>query len=90
MFWYFKHEMLNTHIWNYLEKWKDTLKCKTKSASRWHQVTVKWVIAIEPNHLNGWFIQERNTVMLLRDMKQRYGCLEWFLLAKSAIMVSKT
>ncbi len=27
------------------------------------------VIAIEQNHLNSWFIQERNTVMLLRDAK---------------------
>ncbi len=33
------------------------------------QVTVKRVIAIEPDHLNSWFIQERNTVMLLRDAK---------------------
>ncbi len=33
-------------------------------ASRWQQVALnKWVIAIEPNHLNDWFIQERNTVM---------------------------
>ncbi len=35
--------------------------CENKTASRCHQVTVnKWVIAIEPNHLNGWFIQEQN------------------------------
>ncbi len=31
MFWYFKHEMLNTDIWNYLEKLKDTLNVKLKS-----------------------------------------------------------
>ena len=55
------------------------LKCEIKTASRWQRVTVnKWVIAIEPNHLNGWFIQERNTIMLLRDAKQ-WLCLEWFL-----------
>ncbi len=40
---------------------KRDFKCETKPASRWHQVIVnKWVIAIEPNHLNSWFIQERN------------------------------
>ncbi len=34
---------------------------KLKTASRCHQVTVnKWVIVIEPNLLNGWFIQEQN------------------------------
>ncbi len=27
------------------------------------------VIAIDPNNLNSWFIQERNTVMSLRDAK---------------------
>ncbi len=38
--------------------------CEIKTASRCHQVTVnKWVIVIEPNHLNGWFIQEQNTIM---------------------------
>ncbi len=51
----------------------------------------KWVTAIEQNHLNNelnlaseslrlnhlndWIIQERITVMLLRDAKQRCGCL---------------
>ncbi len=49
---------------------KRYFKCEIKTASRWQQVTVnKWVIAIETNHLNGWFIQERNTFMLLRDAK---------------------
>ncbi len=39
---------------------KRDFKCETKPASRWHQVTVnKWVVVIKPNHLNGWFIQER-------------------------------
>ncbi len=34
------------------------------------EVTVnKRVIVIEPNHLNGWFIQERITVMLFTDAK---------------------
>ncbi len=33
------------------------------------QVTIKRVIAIEQNHLNSRFIQERNTVMLFRDKK---------------------
>ncbi len=65
-----------------IKKMKRYLKCEIKTASRWQQVTVKWVIAIEPNHLNCWFIQERNIVMLLRDAKQRCGCLEWFLLEK--------
>ncbi len=35
----------------------------------------KRVIAIELNHLNDWFIQKRNTVVLLRDAKQRSGCV---------------
>ncbi len=60
MFWYFKHKTFNTDIWNYL-KMKRYLECEIKIASRWQQVTVnKWVIATEPNHLNGWFIQELN------------------------------
>ncbi len=29
--------------------------------TRWQQVTVKGVIVIEPNHLNGWFIQRPNS-----------------------------
>ncbi len=61
MFWYFKHEMLNTDILNYFKNETWDFKCETKPASRWHQVTVnKWVTATEPNHLNSWFIQERN------------------------------
>ncbi len=44
-------------------------KCEIKTASKCQQVTVKRVIAIEPNNLNTWFIQERNTVMLLRDTR---------------------
>ncbi len=45
-------------------------KCEIKTVSRCQQVTVNnAVIAIEPNHLNGWFIQERNTIMLLKDAK---------------------
>ncbi len=44
--------------------------CEIKTASRCHQVTVnKWVIVIETNHLNGWFIQEQNRVKLLIDAK---------------------
>ncbi len=59
-------------------------KCDIKTTSRGQQVTVnKWVIVIEPNQWNGGFIQERITVMLLRDAKQRvWLCLELFLLAK--------
>ncbi len=41
---------------------KRYFKCEIKTASRWQQDTVnKLVIAIEPNHLNGWLIQEQNT-----------------------------
>ncbi len=25
LFWYFKHKTLNTDIWNYFKKWKETL-----------------------------------------------------------------
>ncbi len=51
---------------------KRYFECEIKIVSRWQQVTInKWVIATEPNHLNGWFIQERNNiVLLLRDAKQ--------------------
>ncbi len=43
-------------------KWYFT--CEIKTAGRCHQVTVKkWFIVIEPYHLNGWFIQEQNTIM---------------------------
>ncbi len=43
---------------------KRYFECEIKIASRWQQVTVnKWVIAPELNNLNGWFIQERNTVL---------------------------
>ncbi len=67
------HKTLNSDIWN------DPILCEIKTASRWQQVTVnKWVIATEPNHLNDWFIQERITVMLLRDAKQCCSCLELF------------
>ncbi len=59
-----KHWIL---IFEIILKMKRYFKCEIKTASRWQQLTVnKWVIAIEPNHLNGWFIQERNTFMLLR------------------------
>ncbi len=61
MFWYFIHKTLNTDIYNYL-KMKRYFKCEIKTANRWQQVTVnKWVIAIEPTHLNGWFIQKWNS-----------------------------
>ncbi len=69
--------------------------CGDILSSRWQQVPVnKGVIAIEPNHLNGWFIQERNTVMWLRDAKQCCGCV-WnysccWNRAKTGNMVSKT
>ncbi len=34
---------------------KKKVECEIKTTSRWQQVTVnKWVIAIEPNHLNRW------------------------------------
>ncbi len=66
-----------------------------KTASRWQQVPVnKRVIAIELNHLTGWFIQERNTAMLLKDAKQRRGCVcNYFCrqnIRKTENMVSKT
>ncbi len=58
--------------------------CEIKTASRCHQVTFnKWVIVIEPNNLNGGFIQELNTIM--RSETQNYVwwlCLELFLLSK--------
>ncbi len=58
----------------------DNLKCKIKK-----QIINKRVIATEPNHLNGRFIQGRNTVMLLRDAKMFCGsCLELFLVGKRA------
>ncbi len=58
MFWHIKHKTLNTDICNYLIN-KSYFECEIKTASRWQQVTVnKWVIAIEQNHLNGWFIQD--------------------------------
>ncbi len=51
---------------------KRYFKCEIKTDSRCQQVTVKkWVIAIEPNHLNSWFIQKIN--IALRDAKL---CLE--------------
>ncbi len=54
----------------------------------------KWVIATEPIHLNNWFIQELNIVMLLRDVKQCCSCLELFFCwqngTKTGNMVSKT
>ncbi len=62
---------------------KRYVKCEIKTASRRQQVTVnKRVIAIEPNHLNGWFIQQWNTIMLLRHKTVLWLGLEWFLLAK--------
>ncbi len=89
------HKTLNTDIWSDLKKIKKYCKCEIKTASRWHQVTFnKWVIAIEPNHLKSWFIQERNIVMLLRDAKQCCGCVWnyfcWWNRAKTGNMVSKT
>ncbi len=58
--------------------------CEIKTASRCHQVTVnKWVIVIEPNQLNGWFIQEQNTIMRSETQNCVWGlCLELFLLSK--------
>ncbi len=56
---------------------KRYFKCEIKTANRWQQISVnKWVNAFEPNHLNGWFIQEQNTIMLLTDTKQ---AVEYFL-----------
>ncbi len=72
------HKTLNTDIRNYF-KMKRYFDWEIKTTSRWQQVTVnKWIIATEPNYLNSWFIQERSTVMLLRDAKQCCGCLELF------------
>ncbi len=60
---------------------KRYFKCEIKTASRWQQVTIN--IVTEPNHLNGWFIQEQNTVKLLRDAKLFCGgCLELFLVGE--------
>ncbi len=39
-------------IINYNKKMKRYFICEIKTASRCHQVTVKRVIAIEPNYLN--------------------------------------
>ncbi len=47
---------------------KRYFKCDIKTTSRWQQVTVKWVIATEPNHLNSWFIQEQNTVTSVANL----------------------
>ncbi len=65
---------------------KRYFECEIKIVSRWQQVTInKWVIATEPNHLNGWFIQERNNiVLLLRDAKQCCSCLELFFVGEMA------
>ncbi len=70
--------MLNTRKKKKKKK-KRFFKCEIKTTSRFQQDTVKGVIPIEPNHLNSWFIQERNTVMFLRDAKL---CLEVVLLWK--------
>ncbi len=75
-FWHLniKHWIL---IFKIILKTKIDFKCEIKIASRLQKVTGnKWVTATEPNHLNDWIIQERITVMLLRDTKQRCGCLE--------------
>ncbi len=59
--------MLNTHLKFKKKIWY--FKYENKTTSKCHQVTVnKWVIVIKPNHMNSWFIQEQNT-MLLRDKK---------------------
>ncbi len=68
-----KHWIL---IFKLILKMKIDFKCEIKTTSRWQWVTVnKWVTASEPNHLNDWFIQERITVMLLRDTKQCCSCV---------------
>ncbi len=57
--------------------------CEIKTASMCHQVTVKRVIAIEPNHLNSWFIQEKNTSMHSEMQNCVWWlCLKYFLLLK--------
>ncbi len=44
-------------IFTIIKKMKIYFKCEIKTASRWQQVIVnKWVIVIEPNHLNGLLI----------------------------------
>ncbi len=73
-------DILNIKHWililKIILKTKIDFKCEIKISSRWQKVTGnKWVIVTEPNHLNDWIIQERITLMLLRDAKQRCGCL---------------
>ncbi len=41
---------------------KRYFKCEMKTAVRWQQLAVSEILT-EPNHLNGWFIQEQSTVM---------------------------
>ncbi len=63
---------MNTDIWNYLNN-KIYFECEIKTV-------YKRVIEIEPDHLNDWFIQEQNPVMLLRDAKtELWLSLELFL-----------
>ncbi len=55
---------------------KRYLTCEIKTASRCHQVTAnKWVIVIEPNHLNSWFIQEQNTIMPQKRVVAVFGAI---------------
>ncbi len=63
------------------KKWKDTLNVKLKPPVGGSKSIIN--IVTEPNHLNGWFIQEQNTVKLLRDAKLFCGgCLELFLVGE--------
>ncbi len=96
MFWYIKHKTLNTDIWSDLKHGtkakKNSRNVKLKPPVGGSESFNKWVIASEPNHLNDWFIQERISVMLLRDTKQCCSCSHfcWWNRAKTGNMVSKT
>ncbi len=46
-------QMLNSHLKLKINKSKDTLNVKLEPPVGVTQVTHKWVIAIEQNHLNG-------------------------------------
>ncbi len=60
------------------KKWRYFI-CEIKTANRWQYVSVnKWVIAIEPNHLNSWFIQERITVICSETQTVLWLCWNYF------------
>ncbi len=67
--------MLNTLILIYIY----IFKCEIKTASTQQVTDNKWVIAIEQNHLNGWFNQERSTVIAQKCKTVLWLCLDCFL-----------